>query len=211
MEEKELNLDVLDIKFRKLKKTVNESVNLIICGLNFSNQFDFANANQLYALYFLNISLGFELLMKSMICYKEYKDKENFEINLKDYGHDLIKLRNKILENYKTLSQGRNPQEERMISELKEDCKFIHEDNELTKILEILSWYGLGGRYYNLDYITSKKIEKNKKNPEFEMDELILLEFLSKKDKNLYNKFTKPKDEDKDLSNTTEVWREVIQ
>lgn len=35
---------------------------------------------------FLNLSRGFELLMKSMICYKEYKDEEDFRINLRDYG-----------------------------------------------------------------------------------------------------------------------------
>jgi len=204
MNEKELNLR---LKYTLLERTVTEAINLINWGLNFFNQTNFANANQFYTLYFLNTSLGFELLMKSMICYKEYKDKGSFKIDLKKYSHNLLALKDKILENYQDLPQGRNSQEERMLFKIKEDHIFISKDNDFLRVLEILSSYGLGGRYCKLDFITSNNCKQM--DPELEINKFII-DLLDKKDTNLRNKLINSIDDDENLSNATDVWQEVI-
>jgi hypothetical protein len=211
IEEKKLNLR---IKFTLLERTVTEAINLINWGLNFLNQSNFANYNQFYTLYFLNTSLGFELLMKSMLCYKNYENKGNFQVNLKDdYSHKLIKLKNKILENYHGLPSGKayrdisSESKKEMISKLKKDRNFLSKDKDFKKILKILANYGLGGRYCKLDFITLNNC--NQMDPELEINRLII-DILDKKDKDLRDRFVKSINEDENLSNSTEVWREVI-
>lgn len=200
MEDKDFNLK---IQFIALEKTVKESINLINWGLNFSEQVTFANANQFYTLYFLNTSLGFELLMKSMLCYKEYRDKESFNIDLKYYSHNLLSLKKEILKNYESLSPGTNFQEKRIFSKLKGDRIFISGDKDFLRVLEILSSYAQGGRFYKLDFVTSK-LSENQKSPEGQM-EAIILDILDKTDVGLRDKFINTT-----TDSETKIWQEVI-
>ena len=51
-----------------LENTVKESVNLINCGLEYFSKINFTNNGLYYSLAFFNLSRGFELMMKCMIC-----------------------------------------------------------------------------------------------------------------------------------------------
>ena len=222
-------------KIQFLEMAVNESVNLINCGLDYFSKINFTNNDLFYSLSFLNLSRGFELLMKCMICYKRYdnaKDNKRFKKHfptkeeMMGYGHDLNKLRKEIIKNYQGLFRGKTPNS-KMISQLKEDCDFISKDKKLIRILNIISKYGTKGRYYELDYVTSDNETKiterngitymdyvssnNKKNSissKFEMEKLIW-EFLEK-DKQLYNSFKNSKNNE-NLLVCNKVWQEIIE
>ncbi len=65
-------------KLNYLKKVVNKSINWINCGLDYFSKINFTNNDLICSLSFLNLSRGFELLMKCMVCYKRYdKTKDN--------------------------------------------------------------------------------------------------------------------------------------
>lgn len=221
-------------KLHFLEEVVNESVNLINCGLDYFSKINFTNKDLVYSLSFLDLSRGFELLMKCMICYKKYdntKDNKRFEKHfptnkeIKDYRHDLNKLREEIMKNYQGLFRGKTSNT-KMISQLKEDCDFISKDKKLIEILDIISEYGTKGRYYELDYVTSDnetkiterngitymdyKPSNNKKNsisPKFEMEKLIM-EFLEK-DEQLRKNFTNSINNE-DLLICNKAWQEII-
>lgn len=190
------------MKLSYLEKAVNESVNLINCGLDCFSKINFTNNDLLCSLSFLNLSRGFELLMKCMICYKIYDDtkdnksfKKHFPTNneMRAYGHNLNRLREEIMKHYQGLFEGKTSGT-KMISQLKEDCDFISKDKKIIRILDIISEYGTKGRYYELDYVTSDNETKiterngitymdyeplnnkkncNNKSPKFEMEKLI--------------------------------------
>jgi len=151
-------------KLHFLEKAVNESVNLINCGLDYFSKINFTNYDLLCSLSFLNLSRGFELLMKCMICYKKYdntKDDKCFKKHFptKDemkvyYRHNLNRLRKEIIKNYQGLFRVKTSNT-KMISQLKEDRDFISKDKKLIRILKMISKYGDKGRYYELDYVTS--------------------------------------------------------
>ena len=222
-------------KLHFLEEVVNESVNLINCGLDYFSKINFTNNDLVYSLSFLNLSRGFELLMKCMICYKRYdntKDNKRFKKHfptkgeMMGYRHNLNRLRKEIIKNYPGFFRGKTSNT-KMISQLKEDRDFIIKDKKLIRILEIISKYGTKGRYYELDYVTSDnktKIterngityidyvpsdnEKNSISPKFEMERLIM-EFLEK-DEQLRNTFTNSINSE-DLLNCNKVWQEIIE
>jgi hypothetical protein len=198
-----------------LEEAINESVNLINCGLDYFSKINFTNNDLVYSLSFLNLSRGFELLMKCMICYKRYdntKDNKLFKKHFPTYdeiigyGHNLNRLRNEIMKNYQGLFRGKTSNT-KMISQLKEDRDFISKDKKLIRILKIISKYGTKGRYYELDYVTSDN-KKNKISPKFEMERLIM-EFLEK-DEQLRNTFTNSINNE-DLLICDKVWQEIIE
>jgi len=226
---KEFKINDDSIKLRFLEQAVSESVNLINCGLDYLSKVDFTNNDLYYSLSFFNLSRGFELLMKCMICYKKYDNTKHFPTNKemkKCYRHNLDRLREKIIENYQELSPGKTSNT-KMISQLKEDHDFISKDKNLIEILGIISEYGDKGRYYELDYVTSDNETKiterngitymdyipsnNKKNnisPKFEMDKLIW-EFLEK-DEQLRNTYSNGINNE-DLLTCNKVWQEIIE
>jgi len=198
-----------------LEDAVNESVNLINCGLDYFSKINFTNNDLFYSLSFLNLSRGFELLMKCMICYKIYdntKEDKRFKKHFSTkermmaYGHNLNRLRKEILKNYQGLFRGKtsNP---KIISQLKEDRDFISKDKKFIRILKIISNYGNKSRYYELDYVTSDN-KKNNISPKFEMQRLIW-EILEK-DEQLLNTF-KNSVNDEDLLICNKVWQEIIE
>ena len=199
-------------KLHFLEEAINESVNLITCGLDYFSKINFTNNDLVYSLSFLNLSRGFELLMKCMICYKRYdntKDNKRFKKHfptkeeMMSYGHNLNRLRKEIMKNYQGLFRGKtsNP---KMISQLKEDREFISKDKKLIRVLKIISKYGTKGRYYELDYVTSNS-KKNNISPKFEMEQLIM-EILEK-DEQLRNTFIKNRD---NSSSDNKIWQEII-
>ena len=202
-------------KLHFLEEAVNESVNLINCGLDYFSKINFTNNDLVYSLSFLNLSRGFELLMKCMICYKRYdntKDNKRFKKHfptkeeMMGYGHNLNRLRKEIMKNYQGLFRGKTSNT-KMISQLKEDRDFISKDKKLIRILKIISKYGTKGRYYELDYVTSDN-KKNNISPKFEMERLIM-EFLEK-DEQLRNTFTNSIN-DEDLLICNKIWQEIIE
>ena len=207
---KDLEITSDSEKLHFLEETVNESVEFINCGLHYLSRINFANNNLSYALSFLNLSRGFELLMKCMICYKKYNNTKNNKCStrhfptqeeMKRYGHNLNKLREEIMKNYLGLFRGKISHLG-MISKLKKDRDFIIKDKRLVRILKIISKYGTKGRYYELNYVTSDNPKYNE-NPKFEMDKLIM-EILAK-DEQLRNTFINNRDND------DKIWQEIIE
>ena len=70
---------------------------------------------------------------------------------LKDeFGHDLEKLKAYIVENCENMNYGTRPA-------TKNDIKFLTEDEYLNQIVRLLSHFGMGARYYNLDVAAEGK------------------------------------------------------
>lgn len=130
-----------------------------------------------YSLPFLSLSRGYEVLMKCMICFKSYKDNKSYPQceKIKKYGHDLDKLRKDIVKNYKCVSEEVFKKYPEII---KNDQKYISQKNELINLIKIISNYGKGDRYFELDYVTNCESlynnETNKKaRPRFYLEEMI--------------------------------------
>ena len=89
------------VKIIYLKNAVDKAVRLIYFGIKELEGINFINSYN-YDLIFIFLSRGFELLMKSMVCFKSYEDGRTFptEKEMKDMGHDLDKLRKEIIRNY---------------------------------------------------------------------------------------------------------------
>jgi hypothetical protein len=210
---KDLEITSDSEKLHFLEETVNESVEFINCGLHYLSRINFANNNLSYALSFLNLSRGFELLMKCMICYKRYNNTKNNKCftrhfptqeEMRCYGHNLNKLRKEIMKNYQGLFRGKTF-DSKMISKLKEDRDFISKDRKFIRTLGIISKYGIEGRYYELNYVTSDNPKYNE-NPKFEMNKLIM-EIL-KKDEHLRNNFVNNRD---NFLIDNKIWQEIIE
>ena len=184
---KDLKITSDTMKLYFLKKTVDESVELINYGLKFLDKIEFADAFLIFSLSFLNLSRGFELLMKCMICYREYNDLGHFptQKEMEGYGHNINKLRKKIGTNYQGLFRKKTSNA-RIISQLKEDRNFINKDKEFIRILKIISKYATVDRYYNLHYVVLDNPPKDT-SAQSEMQKMIL-EFLEK-DKQLCSTF----------------------
>lgn len=125
------------------------AVRLLKTGLRELNRID--GANDFFHLPILLLSSGFERMMKTVICCHhlettgEFPDRSVFPKG--KHGHDLVWLLNKIIHNCfsnKYLS---------CIPLAKNDIKFLRSDSKLSRIVQILSDFGQGARYYNLNVI----------------------------------------------------------
>lgn len=110
--------------------------------------------NDFYHLPFQLLSSGFERLMKCHICFGVYEKTGKYPefIELKECGgvngHDLGELKKHILSaHFKTNS----------VPVLKEDHDFLINNNELDRIIYLLSEFGKFARYHNLDVVTANK------------------------------------------------------
>jgi hypothetical protein len=110
-----------------------------------------SGSNDFYHSPILLISSGFERLMKCIICYWRLKvDGEYPQMRiLRNMGHDLNVLLQKIIE----ICNEFNSYDDRPAT--RDDLDFIKNNDRLHKIIEILSGFALGGRYYNLDIVTA--------------------------------------------------------
>jgi len=123
---------------------------LIVIGFGEFQNLDLAN--DFYNLPFQLLSSGFERLMKCHICFGYHEKNHSYPSSkyLKKCGgrngHDLDKLKNNILRSYFSIHG---------VPVLKEDCDFLSNDNDLEKLIYLLSEFGKYARYYNLDVVTS--------------------------------------------------------
>lgn len=113
--------------------------------------------NDFYFLPFQLLSQGIERLFKSYICVafltRHLKLPSHNEI--KAFGHDLIKLFTTIKREYYIKYSP---------PIFEEDWEFMHNNNILEEIIDILSDFGKQARYYNFDLITSNpKLGQNPK------------------------------------------------
>ena len=147
------------VKIIYLKNAVDKAVKLIHFGVKELEGINFINSDN-YDLIFLFLSRGFELLMKSMVCFKSYEDDKSFptEKEMKDMGHDLDKLRKEIIRNYDKVPENASEK----YQEIENDKKFISNDDTLIKLIKLLTNFSKSGRYFELDLITKEEIFKQR-------------------------------------------------
>jgi hypothetical protein len=143
------------VKIIYLKNAVDKAARLIYFGIKEMESINFINSDN-YDLIFLFLSRGFELLMKSMVCFKSYKDNKSFPTKeeMKEMGHDLDKLRKDIIKNYDKIPENVSEK----YQEIENDKKFISNDDTLIKLIKLLTNFSKSGRYFELDFITKKEI-----------------------------------------------------
>ena len=130
-----------------LYEELEASVMLVKLGLGEIQ--NLSSGHRFYHLPFQLLSSGFERLMKCHIClghheqYGCYPDEKLF----KKLSHDLIKLKEYLVENY---FQQNN------IPALEKDLEYI-DNEELNHLIGLLSEFGKYARYYNLDVVTDAK------------------------------------------------------
>lgn len=148
-----------EVKIIYLKNAVDKAARLIHFGIKELEEINFVNSDN-YDFIFLFLSRGFELLMKSMVCFKSYEDDESFptEKEVKDMGHDLDKLRKEIIRNYDKIPENASEK----YQEIENDKKFISNDDTLIKLIKLLTNFSKSGRYFELDFITKKEIFKQR-------------------------------------------------
>ncbi len=130
-----------------LIEELDTSIRLIKLGFGEYQNLDMAN--DFYYLPFQLISSGFERLMKCYICLGHIEKRSSFPEPLlfrKKLGHDLIKLKNHIVDNY----FQKNSQS------LSDDLTYLKKDKDLEKLIGLLSEFGKFARYYNLNVITGE-------------------------------------------------------
>lgn len=135
---------------RKLSlfEELNTSIQLIKLGFGEYQNIDLEN--DFYFLPFQLISSGFERLMKCYICLGHIEKEGTFpepKLFKNRLGHDLIKLKKHITENYfqensKALSQ---------------DLIYLKKDENLQELIYLLSEFGKFARYHNLNVITGEE------------------------------------------------------
>lgn len=130
-----------------LNEELNTSVRLIKLGFGEYQNLDMTN--DFYYLPFQLISSGFERLMKCYICFGHYEKEGKFpesKFFRNKLGHDLIKLKNHITENYFQENS----------KALSEDLTFLKTDKDLEKLIELLSEFWKLARYFNLNVVTGE-------------------------------------------------------
>lgn len=128
-----------------LIQELTNSIKLIELGIG--EYQNLGSSNDFYYLPFQLISSGFERLMKCYICIGYLNENNVYpEKLIKKLGHDLIKLKTYILDNYYSIGN-------RLV--LKEDFEYLSNDKELEKIISLLSEFGKFARYHNMDIITN--------------------------------------------------------
>jgi hypothetical protein len=135
------------IRKLSLNEELNTSVRLIKLGFGEYQNLDMTN--DFYYLPFQLISSGFERLMKCYICLGSYEKDGKFpepKLFRKELGHDLVKLKRYITENYFQENS----------KALSEDLIFLKTDKDLEKLIELLSEFGKYARYYNLNVVTGE-------------------------------------------------------
>jgi len=151
------------VKITYLKNVVNKAIGLIHFGIEELEEINFVNSGN-YDFIFLFLSRGFELLMKSVICFKSYEDDRSFptEEEMRDMGHDLDKLRKEIIKNYDKIPENASEK----YQEIENDKKFISNDDTLIKLIKLLTMFSKSGRYFELNFITknTKEIFRQRNN-----------------------------------------------
>ena len=125
---------------------VRTAVRLLQLGFRELQAID--GANDFYHLPFLLLSSGFERLMKCIICLKRLCDTGGFPSTRDIKTHDLAKLLNVVVRE----CISKKTAFERVAT--RDDYEYMGQDEDLRKLLSILSDFGKFSRYYNLDVVT---------------------------------------------------------
>jgi hypothetical protein len=113
--------------------------------------------NDFYHPPILFLSTGIERILKCMICmnFRELNDrwpgKQDRLWSTGAKGHDLIELRKKVLEFCIELTGEKH----------RDDIRVLSVDARIDKLLKVLSDYGRGGRYFNLDQLMDRCDDEN--------------------------------------------------
>jgi hypothetical protein len=135
---------------------VNEVYNsTMLIKKGFAELQQISGSNDFYHPPILLISSGFERLMKCIICYRHLKVDEEYPPMrvLTDAGHNLDVLLQKIIEICNEFDSYNDRPATR------DDLDFIKNNAKLHSIIEILSGFAQGGRYYNLNIVTAGESE----------------------------------------------------
>jgi len=140
-----------------LDNSLNRSLKLIRLGIKKLENIKNINHEDYYFV-FLYLSIGFEFLMKIMIFFKSYEDKNSFltEKKLRRMGHDLDKMREDIIKNYDKIPED-NLKKYRKIEN---DKIFISKNILLIYLIKLIAKFAIGDRYFELNYATREQIYK---------------------------------------------------
>ena len=143
------------VKITYLNNLLNRSLKLIRLGIRKLENVKNINHDDYYFV-FLYLSIGFELLMKIMLSIKNFENTKSFptEKYLQRMGHDLDKMRKEIIKNYDKIPED-NSKKYQMI---KNDKIFISKNIDLIKLIKLIAQFAIGGRYFELDFITREQI-----------------------------------------------------
>lgn len=136
-----------------LGEEVNISIKLLQLGFCELQKID--SENDFYHLPFLLLSSGFERLIKCIICFKFLKNEGRFptlkEVKGSSNGHNLLYLKNKVInECISEKTATKRPA-------TKADYNFISKDEDLNRIINILSEFGQYARYHNFNIVMGSK------------------------------------------------------
>lgn len=138
-----------DEVIRKISLIEELDTSIKLLKLGFGEYQNLDMVNDFYYLPFQLISSGFERLMKCYICFGHIEKHGTFPEPLlfrRKLGHDLIKLKNHIIENYFQVNS----------QALSEDLNYLKTDKDLEKLIGLLSEFGKFARYYNLNVVTGE-------------------------------------------------------
>ena len=148
------------------------AISLLVCGLRELKRLD--GANDFYHLPLLLLASGFERLMKTIICCHYHANNGKFPdryIFTKDKkGHDLVHLLKMITcECYSETYLTRVPA-------ARADIEFLRSDSKLRKVVEILSEFGQGARYYNLNVVLGEPDQGPSPEDEWQKLKIVILQ-----------------------------------
>lgn len=125
---------------------IQTAIKLLRLGLGELQSID--GANDFYHLPLQLLSSGFERLMKCMICLKQQSDTGQFPSTKELITHDLLCLKDRVL------SECISEDTASSRPATKADYSFMKTDEDLRRLLEMISEFGKYARYYNLDVVT---------------------------------------------------------
>jgi hypothetical protein len=150
--------DPLSIRITALDYHVRESVDLLQAGMEYLRRINLANG--CYAPTFLLLSFGYEHLMKDILCAGYYDKYGRFPTGdeLKNFGHDLIKLKKTISADYTSDKYFQTPEGMAFL-------EILTNNPRVDRLFSILARYSnpADSRYYKMDVvIADDPIAKNK-------------------------------------------------
>ena len=141
-----------------LSNEVDTSIRLIKKGLGEIQRID--GGNDFYYPPIILLANGFEKLMKCILCYyirerdgrypnrRELMDLGTADEDRYYRGHNLGTLLQHTIDACRNMNYGQSVA-------TRQDIEFLTGDDHLRRIIEVLSNFAQGGRYYNLNIVTS--------------------------------------------------------
>lgn len=139
-----------------LMEEVNISIRLLQSGLSHLQRI--SGADDFYHLPILLLSGGCERLMKCILCLERLEKTGRYPLQHElPKTHDLTNLLDKIVRNCYDSTYRRRPAAQ-------SDLAYLATDQSLRDIVRILSDFGQGARYYNLNVVLS--VDSELRDPE---------------------------------------------